>query len=178
VKPTRRSLYSGRMRCAVLSLLPMFLLVCGCSDDRGSGDAGGPGPGLDAGPVAATDGGGVPPGTDAGPHSTGGGAIGDRCTTDADCTDPPDAECFTRFENPFDGSVVAEFPNGFCSKGCESGDDCGTGGEVTCASGGSAGGGTTTMFMYCAPTCGDDSECRDDEGYRCATILGFGYCSP
>jgi len=148
----------------------------GCDDDRGTGDAGGPGPGVDAGPLGSSDS-SVPPGTDAGTSSTGGGAIGDACATDADCTDPPDAECFTTFENPFDGSIIASFPNGYCSKGCESVDDCG-GGDVTCASGSMSGGMSSTMFMYCAPTCGDASECRADEGYRCQMIFGFGYCSP
>ncbi|MCA9605402.1 MAG: hypothetical protein KC619_07395 [Myxococcales bacterium] len=150
------------------------LSIAGCADDRGTGDAGGgPPPGADA--SVATD--GATPGPDAA-SPPGGGGIGDPCTTNADCTDPPDAECFTVIENPISGGVVAEFPGGFCSRGCEGIEDCGGGADVTCASSSSSGGGSSTSLMYCTIACSGPEDCRASEGYTCQTIFGFGWCAP
>lgn len=160
------------MRRLALVVAALLALVPGCADDRGAGDGGGPPPGLDG--SVATD--GSAPGLDA--TAPGGRGIGEPCTSDADCTDPPDAECFTVIENPLSGEIVEEFPNGFCSRGCEEITDCGSGEDVTCASSSSSGGGSSTQLMFCTTACSGPADCRASEGYTCQTIFGFGYCAP
>ena len=97
---------------------------------------------------------------------------------DADCTDPPDAECFTEVTNPFTGAVIASYPGGFCSKGCEEQSECGSGGDAVCVSQSSSGGGGGTSSQTCTIACETDADCRQSEGYRCAMLFGFGYCTP
>jgi hypothetical protein len=143
--------------------VPLLLglsLALGCGDDRRPGaDAGG---GVDAGGTPGGDGG-----------ATGGAAVGDPCTSAADCA-LPGAECFTESF----GSV--SWPGGFCSKSCGGEDapenECG---EVAgCASIGSSGGGMGISGMFCSPPCSSDAECRQAEGYRCQMLFGFGFCVP
>ncbi|MFK7990512.1 MAG: hypothetical protein AB8I08_31110 [Sandaracinaceae bacterium] len=165
------------MRRCVLLLVLTLALSAGCDDDRTGGTDGGPTPsadsGLDGG-ATGTDAGGT--GTDAGP--VGGGGIGDPCSSDAQCTDPPDATCFTEIMNPFTGATIASYPNGFCSKGCEASEDCGSSERATCVSQGSSGGGGGSSSMTCTLSCESDADCRQAEGYRCQTLLGFGFCTP
>lgn len=150
----------------------LALLLCvGCDDAGAPADGGRTADGGTRADGSAGD--------DAGATS-GGGAIGDACTTDADCTEPPGAECFTTIMNPFDGSIVASFPNGMCSLACDpmgGGDECGEG-DVVCASTSMSGGMTSSQLNLCLPACSGPQDCRTDEGYQCRTIFGFGYCSP
>lgn len=111
--------------------------------------------------------------------SPGNGQVGDSCTTNLDCSDPPDAECLIDQWAAF-GTT---FPSGYCSKGCIEEDpieegggptiDCGTGSCIR-----ESGGMITTAF--CAKLCDGDSECRVDEGYACKRlpIVNIGYCAP
>jgi hypothetical protein len=104
-------------------------------------------------------------------------AIGDPCTTDAECGVPEDARCYM-------DEAGADWPGGFCSKACDpgAGGECGP--DAECASTGmSSGGGGTGMsfqFAYCAPSCSSDGDCRQAEGYTCKTLLipGVGFCAP
>lgn len=153
-------------------------LAVACTGER---DRRGPVGGTDGG-TAGTDGGGTATdggtaGTDGG-GSPGGGQVGDPCTSAADCTELPDLDCFTTVGGGM--FPTYEFPNGFCSKGCDPGgpsDQCGE--TAACASSSSSGGGGGTSFSYCSPPCSADGECRSDEGYRCMIIFGgFGYCAP
>ena len=126
---------------ASVPLLVGLSLVLGCGDDRRPGaDAGS---GGDAGGTPSADAGGTP-GSDGG--ATGSAAVGDPCTSAADCA-LPGAECFTESF----GSV--SWPGGFCSKAC-GGDDAPENecGEVAgCASIGSSGGGMGISGMFCSP---------------------------
>jgi hypothetical protein len=145
--------------CALLLLLPLL----GCDDDRRvAGDGGSTPP--------ATDGGGTP--VDG--AMSGGRVVGDPCTSDDQCTEPPDAECFTESV----GSV--SWPNGFCSKPCGDedapDDECGP--TAGCATLSSSGGGSSLSGQFCSPPCESDADCRSDEGYGCQLILGFGVCAP
>ncbi|HJL13999.1 MAG TPA: hypothetical protein RMH99_00010 [Sandaracinaceae bacterium LLY-WYZ-13_1] len=158
-----------------MSSLLLLVLLAGCDGDARPGTDGGPSSGADAttpGADAAT------PQIDGSTDPPTGGAIGDPCTADADCTDPPDAECFTRIENPLTGAVVEEFPNGFCSKGCESSEECGGAEDVVCASSGMSSGGGGSRLQLCTPSCEGPADCRSDEGYGCQMLFGFGFCAP
>lgn len=135
----------------------------GCGDDRRPGPVGGADGGGAAAPDAAASDGGA----------TAGRPVGAPCASDAECTDPSDAECFTESF----GSV--SWPGGFCSKACDpdGGDgQCGTSG--ICVSAGSSSGGSSISGMFCTTSCTSDAECRSAEGYRCQTFFGFGYCAP
>ena len=102
--------------------------------------------------------------------------VGGSCSQANDCSDPPDADCFTDEAAQF--GIV--YPGGYCSKGCraerdEPAIDCGTGACITASS---TGGGGSQQQSFCAKTCTTDDECRIDEGYRCKMLpfgLG-GYC--
>ncbi len=148
------------------------LMACGSDSRRGSTDSGNAidAPGTDS--TVAMD------VSSADVTTSGGREIGDPCTDDSECTNPPDAVCFTRIENPFNGQVIASYPGGFCSKGCENTADCGTGDNVTCVSQSSSGGGGGSSSMTCTISCESDAECRQSEGYRCQMLLGFGFCTP
>lgn len=129
--------------------------------------------------MTMTDGGGAVPGSDAGQTMSGGLGIGEACTSDDQCTDPPDATCFRDVENPFTGNVEYSFPNGFCSKPCEESEECGSNENAACASLSSSGGGGGTTFQFCTVGCSDPSGCRTDEGYQCMVLFGgFGFCTP
>ncbi|MEW5850950.1 MAG: hypothetical protein AB2A00_19340 [Myxococcota bacterium] len=109
--------------------------------------------------------------------TTGTGRVGDPCSTAADCTELTDMECYTTVTNPFSGEVVANFPGGFCSKGCPNGDECGD--EYACATMSQSGGNSSAQLQICVPTCSTSDECRAAEGYTCKTFFGLGgYCSP
>ncbi|MEM9070106.1 MAG: hypothetical protein AAGE52_16485 [Myxococcota bacterium] len=136
-------------------------------------------PTLDSGTRPVDSGGGGRDSATAGDSATGGGAgIGEACAVDSDCTNPPDARCFTEVTNPLTGETLASYPNGFCSKGCETTADCGTGDDVTCVTQSSSGGGGGSSSMLCTTSCTSDAECRQAEGYRCQMLLGFGFCTP
>jgi hypothetical protein len=156
-------------------LLSLALVLAGCGGDERSGDGGA---GSDGGPSSTMRDGAPGPGVDSGSTMSTPGRIGDPCSTDADCTEPPDAECFTRIENPLTGGVVEEFPGGFCSKGCEGSEDCGGAEDVGCASLGMSGGGGGSQLQFCTPSCEGPMDCRSDEGYRCQMLFGFGFCAP
>ena len=104
------------------------------------------------------------------------GTVGSPCASPSDCSDPPDADCFTDEGARF--GVV--YPGGYCSKSCraEEGEDqpdCGTG---VCVTQGSSGGGGGVSQTFCAKPCDGPSDCRVDEGYKCHALpfdLG-GYC--
>lgn len=145
-------------------LVSAVCLLCACADDerrpRADGGVGDAALGADA---MRPD--GSPP--------LGGRSVGADCTSDDECTDPADAECFTGMF----GSV--SWPGGFCSKACDpdaGGEQCGT--EGICVSAGSSGGGSSISGMFCTTACDSDADCRSGEGYTCRRILSFGYCSP
>lgn len=158
--------------------------VLGCS---AGGDSSGPGPGGGAGGTSGTagDSGASGGSGGSGASASGGGAgtaggskkIGEACTSDEQCTDPPDAECFTTIGGGPVPSVT--FPGGYCSKACDSGgdsDQCGASGGCTTAS--VAGGMSSVQLSICTAPCSSDAECRTAEGYKCVMVLpGFGYCS-
>lgn len=153
------------MRLAFASPLPRLLcLLClfGCESDRRVA--------ADAGATPTRDGGGAL--LDA--ATSGGRAIGDPCSSDDECTEPLDAQCFTESV----GSV--SWPNGFCSKPCGAedapDDECGP--VAGCATLSSSGGGSSMSGQFCTPPCESDADCRSDEGYRCQLLLGFGVCAP
>lgn len=112
-----------------------------------------------------------------GSASTYGGQIGDACATDADCTVPPDAECWTTIGGGMAPEIT--FPGGYCSKDCDpesSDNECGD--VAGCSSFGVSGGQGSVTLTMCAPPCGSDAECREDEGYRCLQLLpGIGVCT-
>lgn len=150
------------MRSFGLVILGVWAL-CGCGDDPRPGPVGD----RDAG------GGGTDASVAADVGTTSERPVGAPCASDAECTDPSDAECFTESF----GSV--SWPGGFCSKACDpdGGDgQCGTSG--ICVSAGSSGGGSSISGMFCTTSCTSDAECRSAEGYRCQMLFGFGYCAP
>lgn len=160
----------------VTVVLAALALGPGCDGDSGTGSDGGTGSDVD-GATLESDGGRS--GGDGG-GSGSGGRIGDACETDADCTEPAGAECFTTIENPLTGGVVANFPNGMCSLPCDpmgDGSECGEG-DVVCASTSMSGGMSSSTLTLCLPSCQGPADCRVDEGYGCQMIFGFGYCSP
>ena len=146
------------MRSPALSALSSVFLVvalvmgCGSSDDE-TGESSAPGPAsVDASPGSS--------------ESPGNGRVGDACSTDSDCSDPPNAECFKDQWSDF-GTT---FPNGYCTKGCIEDDiiEEGGGPTIDCGSGSciqESGGMVTTAF--CAKLCDSDTDCRVDEGYTC-----------
>jgi len=163
-------------RTRALCVFPALLLaVAACGSDRDRRGDGGRPPVIDGGP-GRVDGG--PGGVDGGPG--GGAAIGDPCTSDADCTEPPDAVCFTTVGGG--PAPTIDFPNGYCSKACDPEGDateqCGT--EAGCASSSMSGGGGGVSFQFCASMCMTDADCRAAEGYRCNVILAGlpGWCAP
>ncbi len=104
----------------------------------------------------------------------GNGEVGSACRGNPDCNSG--LECYTRVTNPFSGAVVADFPGGFCSRGCPNGDECGE--TDTCASMNQGGGMSSTTLSLCAPSCTSTAQCRASEGYTCKTFFGLGgYCA-
>jgi len=159
------------LRWTAILAAPLVALACSASGTASHG--GGPGSGGNSG--ATSDGGGGSGGS--GATSTGGGKVGDACKTDSDCSDPPDAKCFTTIGSPQFGTVT--FPGGYCSKDCggDGGNGCGTSGG--CTDFGSSGGGTTLTLTMCTAPCKTNADCRTADGYRCQLLIpGFGYCSP
>ncbi|MEO8874758.1 MAG: hypothetical protein ABI461_04145, partial [Polyangiaceae bacterium] len=88
---------------------------------------------------------------------SGGGWIGDGCTSDANCGVP-------------DGFCATNFPGGMCTIACT--DACPTGDDRPASFCGDFGGGSGNG--YCLPVCnpGVTGTCRD--GYDCKSILVFG----
>lgn len=160
----------GKITVAWAAGVIALATTAGCSEtSRRSGDGGSePADGAASDDDGATDDDGGTTGD--GGTGTASGKIGDPCTSDSDCTEPADAECFMS-----DGPV--DWPNGFCSKACEESAECGDG-EAGCASLSMSGGGGGVSGMFCSPPCESDADCRSDEGYSCTMILGFGFCSP
>lgn len=163
------------MMRASLPRLLLLLPALGCSASGGGGSGGSGAVGA-AGSSSGGSGALGGTGGSASGGAQGGGTIGDGCTSDDDCTDPPDAECFQTIGG---GPVpTITFPGGYCSKGCDTSEDdqCGTTGG--CASSGMSGGRTTITLTMCVAPCKDDTECRQAEGYVCRQIIpGVGYCA-
>jgi hypothetical protein len=158
-------------------LLCLTLLSFGCSanDGSGGGSAAGTGSGGSSSGGASSGGassGGASSGGASSGGATGSGQVGDACTQNSDCADPPDAECFTTV-----GPVT--FPNGYCSKACDvnsSEEECGS---ASCAASSLSGGQGSVTVSMCVRFCESDAECRVAEGYHCQIVLpGFGYCVP
>ena len=149
------------MRARVVCVL---IVASACGDDGRPG------------PVGGVDGGATDGGADAASTSDSGvvgRSVGAPCSTDMECSDPSDAECFTE---SFGG---VSWPGGFCSKACDpEGPDGQCGSSGICVSAGSSGGGSSISGMFCTTSCTSDAECRSSEGYRCQMLFGFGYCSP
>lgn len=161
--------------------LGFLLLVAACgSDDESSGPRETPSSGGSSSSGGSTSAGGsVAQGgstAQGGTSAVGGGKVGDACVTNEDCTDPPDAECFTTIG----GGPVPEitFPGGYCSKACDTDgpdDQCGSNGA--CSSSGVSGGMSSVNLTICLAFCSAPDQCRTDEGYQCAMLLpGFGTC--
>lgn len=156
-----------------LHLVPFLLLCLGCSASSGGGSGGN---GASSGSGGSSTGGSSTGGTSSGGSSAGGatgtGQVGDACTKNEDCVDPPDAECFTTV-----GPIT--FPNGYCSKACDvnaTEEECGS---ASCAASSLSGGQGSATISMCVEFCATDPECRVDEGYHCQIVLpGFGYCVP
>lgn len=160
-------------RPVALSFIASLVLLAGCSASGDPNDTGDGGSGSGA---AGNTGGGGESSGGAGGAAHGNGAIGDACSTDADCTDPP-AECWTTIGG---GPVpTITFPGGFCSKACDpqaSDNPCGD--VAGCATLGSAGGMSSVTLTMCTPPCASDADCRAGEGYKCFQIFpGVGVCT-
>lgn len=125
----------------------------------------------DAGPTgdAGGDGDGGDPGDGDAPGE--GGSIGDAChPTEAPCAGAQ-SQCLERLS--LGGLVMIPFEGGYCTQpGCASNDACPEG------SGCFRGIGTPA----CLKLCKDNSDCRTDDGYTCASIPviggGVSYCLP
>lgn len=157
-----------------LLLLVPLLAACSASGSASRGNGGGPGSGGSSGTAGDSGSGGHGGGSGA---TTGGGKVGDACKLDSDCSDPPDAKCFTTIGNAQTGTVT--FPGGYCSKACsgEGGNECGTSGG--CTQTGSSGGQVSIQLSMCTAPCKTNSDCRTVDGYHCQLVFpGFGYCSP
>jgi hypothetical protein len=146
--------------------LILALALAGCSSSAPARD-GKAGDGRTAGD-------GVRPGTDG--RKTGTGKVGDPCTRDEDCVDPPDAQCFTTIGGGLAPTIT--FPGGYCSKACETDGgtpDCGSVGGCSTIS---MGGGRSSMTLtMCTRGCTRPDECRVSESYSCKIIfLGLGFC--
>jgi hypothetical protein len=107
----------------------------------GDGDAAVPGSQQDSG-QAAQDSGSLAPKA----------AVGEACSQAQDCAGD-NASCLTKV------NVITPvtYPNGYCTVGCQSNDDCPDG--TACFMGGPQPG--------CLVTCSQSSDCRADEGYTC-----------
>ena len=161
-------------RTFLATLRPMRWLLClsllaACGDDprRARLDAGPITAPSDARPSATSDATAPPP--------SGSGGVGDPCTVDTDCVDPPDLMCMR------DGVAGVSFPGGFCTKACGEGEDpppdeCGS--EGVCATLSMSGGGIGVSGQFCTTSCESTADCRASEGYTCRTILSFGVCGP
>lgn len=144
--------------------------IAACSASGSPSPGGGGGSGANGGTSATGGSGGG-----SGATTAGNGKVGDACAKDSDCTDPPDAKCFTTIGNAQVGTVT--FPGGYCSKACsgEGGNECGTSGG--CADIGSSGGGTTVTLSMCTAPCKTNTDCRTGDGYVCHVLIpGFGFC--
>lgn len=155
-------------------------LVVGCGASGGSGGSNGTGAQAGAAGVGVGGGGGGSGGGSSGTggSSAGSGEIGEACSSNADCTAVPGAECYTTIGG---GPVpTVTFPGGFCSKTCDtqsSEKECGE--KAGCASIGASGGRVSTTLTLCTPPCASDADCRAAEGYKCFQIIpGVGVCTP
>lgn len=98
----------------------------------------------------------------------GDGAVGDPCTSVADCGDYPATarQCMT------DISGFIEFPGGYCTATCTSEAECGDGADCV----------SIIIADFCLKLCDNSSDCRVAENYECAEIplIGDGttYCIP
>ncbi len=153
---------------ALLATLLLMLPACSASGGASRGGSGSGGSGGSSGDSGSSGSGGA---------STGGGKVGDACKTDSDCSDPPDAKCFTTIGNAQTGTIT--FPGGYCSKACsgEGGNECGASGG--CTQTGSSGGQMTVTISMCTAPCKTNADCRTADGYHCQVVIpGFGFCAP
>lgn len=145
----------------------------GSSSASSGGNAGGS---SGTGGMSSSGGGTTSNGGGSSGGGTGMGRVGDPCNTAADCTELPDMECYREVVNPFSNMTVANFPGGYCSKGCPNGDECGNNSCVTMSQ---AGGMSSATLMICGAACRDNTACRTAEGYTCRSFFGLGgYCAP
>lgn len=157
----------------------VFLALALATCDGGGSPAG---DGSTTGDGALTEAGSPPgDGSTSGESVAGTAKVGEPCTKDSDCAEPPNAECFTTVGGGFAPTIV--FPGGYCSKGCGQEDsgtpDCGA--EGACAQLSMSGsGGASMMMSFCAKACKKHEDCRASEGYTCRIIFpGFpGFCAP
>lgn len=163
----------ARMSSRSILALGLFL-VCACSAS-GSPSGGG---GASGGSSGGSGGGAASGGSGGSGAATGGGrTVGDACSADSDCTDPPDAQCFTTIGNAQVGTLT--FPAGYCSKACdgEGGNECGTTGGCTQLH--ASGGNLSATLSMCTAPCKANEDCRTGDGYHCQIVFpGFGYCAP
>lgn len=166
-------------RMSRLSWLSIVVFVAGCGASGGSGGASGAaGQAGTSGGGGGSGGGGSGGSSGTGAQSGGSGEIGEPCTSNADCSAVPGAECYTTIGG---GPVpTVTFPGGFCSKTCDTQStekECGE--KAGCASIGQSGGRVSTTLTLCTPPCASDAECRMAEGYKCFQIIpGIGVCTP
>lgn len=156
----------------------LLALSCSASDGAGGGSgASGSGASGGGGGTSGSGGSGTGATGAGGSGAVAGGQIGDACQTNDDCTNPPDAECWTTIG----GGPVPEitFPGGFCSKACDAnGPDGQCGDEAGCSTTSVSGGQGSVQLSMCSPPCSSDAECRQAEGYKCFQIIpGFGVCT-
>lgn len=129
--------------------------------DRGDGDGDG-----DSGDGDTGDGDGMAPT---------GAEIGEACEMPSDCMGGANAFCVKELSVEIFGgfSIPITFPGGACTvRNCTSDKDCPTGSG--CLMGFSE--------PACTRLCTDNTQCRADEGYTCATIQGSSdtrkFCQP
>lgn len=90
---------------------------------------------------------------------------GKSCDENKDCGS---GTCLTTLPGAF-GAPMVEAPGGYCTGGCMTDADCGSGGSCAGAFAGIAGIGAT--LGSCLKGCATDGDCRD--GYRCVDGLGM-----
>lgn len=153
-----------------------LLCAVACDDGKSSGDGSAAGDGKQPHDIRLTEAGKpMPDGT-----TPGAAKVGDPCTSDQDCVEPPQAQCFRTVGGGMVPSIT--FPGGYCSRGCGDEDagspDCGEGGG--CAQLGLSGGRGSVTMSLCAKGCKKNEDCRAAEGYTCRIIFpGFpGFCAP
>ena len=93
------------------------------------------------------------------------GGIGAPCTDDSQCMVGPSKKCWK--SNVLNNMANPPTPGGYCSSGCATNADCGSGN--TCVDIGAG--------KYCLAGCNNATTCRNP-GYACSYYGGAGVCFP
>jgi hypothetical protein len=118
--------------------------------------------------VCGEDGGTITP--PPGKPDPSGGAIGDGCESDDDCSGDG-VKCLTNVMLPF-GGITVTYPGGYCTKACAADDECDDGASCPLAAAASFAEGISN----CMKRCDSADECRD--GYSCGTVPSLGGAAP